>query len=249
MCPLPPIRPALDATRRQLLDLAWPRHCIHCAGPVEAGPFDYLCAHCRGRIEYIREPCCLACGYPFWGQLVSSRHCPKCRDIEPVFRHGRSLFLHRGAGATLVHCLKYQRGTYLASDVRWMLHACDDWLLQLGRIAIVPVPLHPRRERERGFNQSEWIARRLVENLPQARLNTCLERVRDTESQTHLGRDERRENLKNAFAIRRKAVLDPRQKYLIVDDVLTTGSTLNACARSLRSAGIREPAVFTLAHG
>lgn len=231
------------------LDLFFPRHCIHCAGRVEEGPFQFLCAHCRASIDYISEPSCITCGYPFWGAMVSSRHCPKCRELDPVFTEGRSLFLHRGAGATLVHCLKYQRGTFLGTDLRRMFHHCEDWLIQLGPVRIVPVPLHPRRLRERGYNQSEWIALHLSRFLPHAVLDPCLIRCRDTESQTRLGSDERRANMKNAFAIRRKDVLDRGQTYLIVDDVLTTGSTLNACARCLIAEGANPPKVFTLAHG
>lgn len=231
------------------LDLFFPRHCIHCAAPVETGDFLYLCAHCRASVEYIREPCCITCGYPFWGQMVSSRHCPKCRDLEPVFDGGRSLFMHRGAGATLIHCLKYQNGTFFGADLQQMLYVCEPWLRRLGPIQVVPVPLHSRRERERGYNQSVWIARQLTEFLPRAVLNPCLVRRRDTETQTRLGAEERRENMKNAFAIRPKAVLDADQTYLIVDDVLTTGSTLNACARALSSEGVKQLKVFTLAHG
>lgn len=242
-------RDVLRSGLRTGLDLLFPRHCIHCAAPVEKGPFKFLCAHCRASIEYISEPSCLTCGYPFWGAMVSSRHCPKCRELEPVFREGRSLFLHRGAGATLIHCLKYQSGTFLAADLQHMFYSCQDWLWRLGPLRVVPVPLHPRRERERGFNQSEWIAVQLTRFLPQAVLDPCLVRCRDTESQTRLGSDERRENMKNAFAIRRKGVLDSEPTYLIVDDVLTTGSTLNSCARSLKAAGAKSLKVFTLAHG
>lgn len=231
------------------LDLFFPRHCIHCAAPVEFGQFAYLCAHCRASVEYIRDPSCITCGYPFWGQMVSSRHCPKCRDLNPIFDGGRSLFLHRGAGATFIHSLKYQNGTFLGPDLQLMLHACEPWLLRQGALQVVPVPLHPRRERERGYNQSDWIARQLVGFLPDARFNPCLLRSRDTETQTRLGADERRENMKNAFAIHPKAVLDADQTFLIVDDVLTTGSTLNACARTLAAAGGKQLKVFTLAHG
>lgn len=115
---------------------------------------------------------------------------------------------------------------------------------------LVPVPLHPVRLRERGFNQSEHIARMLAHCSDNtARVEKLLVRSHYTQSQTHLNRAARSQNVKNAFALAHDAVLDSKNSYIIVDDVFTTGSTLNACAQTLRKAGATRLKVATIGHG
>jgi ComF family protein len=234
---------------KSLLDIVYPRYCVHCCGVVEPGPFHFICSHCRAGIPYIEEPHCIGCGYPFWGQIELSRHCPKCRDLEPSFDEGRSLIMHRGVGATLVHALKYENASYLRPDLQWMLRRRMSLELWLGAARLVPVPLHSRKLRERGYNQSEQICRTMVGVFPHCQLDRLLIRLRDTETQTRLSARERRSNVKNAFALSAKAVLDSRLDYILVDDVFTTGSTLDACAAALKRAGAQQVRVFTLAHG
>lgn len=233
-----------------LLDWIYPRHCVHCGGEVEdVGDYRFICARCRTGIFFVEPPHCISCGFPFWGQMVASRHCPKCRDLQPVFEEGRSVFLHRAAGSTLVHALKYEQATYLRGDLARMIRRSRESRTWFSGATLVPVPLHPRRERERGFNQSAYLCGVIAGSFPGVAVAPLLERTRDTPSQTRLGAGERRDNVKNAFAIRAKAVLDARSDYIIVDDVFTTGATLNACARVLARADARRVRVFTLAHG
>ena len=115
---------------------------------------------------------------------------------------------------------------------------------------LVPVPLHPVRLRERGFNQSERIAEMLARcSGNTARVDRLLVRNKYTTSQTHLNRATRSQNVKNAFALARDTVLDSKSLFIIVDDVFTTGSTLNACAKVLRNAGATRLKVATIGHG
>jgi ComF family protein len=115
---------------------------------------------------------------------------------------------------------------------------------------IVPVPLHPRKYRERTFNQSELIAEALVRVAGGATcMRRLLRRTADTVSQTHHDRRTRQSNLKNAFALASGATINPGQHYLLVDDVFTTGSTLNSCAQALRRAGALNLDVATFGHG
>lgn len=114
---------------------------------------------------------------------------------------------------------------------------------------LVPVPLHPRKLRERGYNQSDLIVRELVELFPECSRNEVLRRALDTVSQTQFNRSERVRNLKNAFSLRQNRAIDPAQRYIIVDDVFTTGSTVNACAAALRRSGARQIDVLTVGHG
>jgi ComF family protein len=115
---------------------------------------------------------------------------------------------------------------------------------------LVPVPLHPRKLRERGYNQSRLLAECATAAVHgDAQIAEVLRRVLDTASQTYFDRESRHQNLKNAFALAPGVVINPAQRYLIVDDVFTTGSTLNACAAVLRRAGCLNLDVLTFGHG
>jgi ComF family protein len=117
---------------------------------------------------------------------------------------------------------------------------------------LVPVPLHPRKLRERGYNQSRLLAECCVAaagKVGGVRIEELLRRRVDTESQTHFDRATRQRNLKNAFALASRVAINPAQRYLLVDDVFTTGSTLNACAAVLRRAGCVSVDVVTFGHG
>ena len=114
---------------------------------------------------------------------------------------------------------------------------------------LVPVPLHPRKHRERGFNQSALLAVALFRAAGTAPPQPLLRRLVDTPTQTVLDRSSRRSNLKNAFALAPGAGLNPRQRYVLIDDVFTSGSTLNSCATALRHAGCLNLDVVTFAHG
>lgn len=115
---------------------------------------------------------------------------------------------------------------------------------------LVPVPLHPRKERDRGYNQSRLLASCLAAAAGGGtRVEALLRRAVDTPSQTGFDRKTRRDNLKNAFALASGAAITPGQHYLLVDDVFTTGSTLNSCAQVLRHAGCLNLDVITLGHG
>ena len=114
---------------------------------------------------------------------------------------------------------------------------------------LVPVPLHPTKERERGYNQSEVIAQFLAQQAMNCEVENLLRRIEFTKTQTQLNREERHKNVKNAFAMASDAVVIPNRNYILVDDVFTTGSTLNACSVVLREAGAKRIKVVTLGHG
>ncbi len=139
---------------------------------------------------------------------------------------------------------------YVLKDLARMVNRSKHYRTFLEQTILVPVPLHPVKLRERGFNQSERIARILVNCTGNsAQMEQLLVRTQYTQSQTHLNRSKRYQNVKNAFALARNAVLDSEKVYTIVDDVFTTGSTLNACARVLCKAGAKHLQVATIGHG
>jgi ComF family protein len=115
---------------------------------------------------------------------------------------------------------------------------------------LVPVPLHPRKQRERGFNQVRELARAVAEAVGGGvRCEELLVRVLDTQTQTNLDREQRRANLKNAFALAPRCLINPKLRYVLIDDVFTTGSTLNVCAAVLRGGGALSVDVCTFGHG
>lgn len=174
--------------------------------------------------------------------------CPHCHGLHPAFREGRTVTLFKGAARDMVHVLKYRKGLHVLTDIESLIRSNAHVVDFLRGAVLVPVPLHPRKERERGYNQSLLLAR-VFARAGGATVQPLLRRVVDTGSQTHFDRKERLENLKNAFALARGAGITPKHHYILVDDVFTTGSTLNSCARVLRRAGGLNLDVVSFGHG
>lgn len=146
-----------------------------------------------------------------------------------------------------MHCLKYEQGSWLQPEISSLIAAGDCWDSYFQNAILVPVPLHSRKQRARGYNQAEIIARAIEQAVPTAVVERCLRRVRATPSQTFLSREERRRNMKGAFACVRPP--GGGERIILVDDVLTTGATLNAAVHAFHRAGLRNIYAFTLAHG
>lgn len=232
------------------LDLVFPRSCVHCGQHTEESPLQFLCVDCARELHVCQPPACTTCGYPFFGALSGDRSCPHCAELDPFFSQGKTLFLAKGPGRSLLHQLKYQEGFYALKDLHTLIEATPHFRKYLEDAVLIPVPLHPAKERERGYNQSEALAGMLSRIFePHLRVQNCLIRTRFTQTQTRLNRSERYQNVKNAFALTSDTVLDSQSQYILVDDVFTTGSTLNACTRVLLDHGAVHIKVATLGHG
>jgi competence protein ComFC len=185
----------------------------------------------------IVPPFCAKCSEPFEGAITGRFTCANCAHRTIHFDAAVAAYRSRGIVRRIIHDFKYGRQIYLRHLVaRWLWAALDDPRLRsYGFDVIVPVPLHPARERERGFNQASLLAELLAVrvSIPSRRL---LERIRYTTTQTALDRTERMQNLHNAFRLRKNANVRGL-RVLLIDDVLTTGSTLNECARVLKGVG------------
>jgi competence protein ComFC len=236
--------------RRDLLDVVFPRSCALCGGIVEGGRLRHLCPACERFLHVVEGPHCTTCGHPFYGEMAGDRLCPHCEVLTPVFGEGRTAVLLKGSGRALIHALKYHQGQHVLEDIVTIMAATPRYAEFIRGAILVPVPLHPRKQRERGYNQSRLLADCAVRAAGgKARVEEVLRRVADTVSQTRFDRATRQENLKNAFALAPGAVINPTSRYLVIDDVFTTGSTLNACAAVLHRAGCRELDVITFGHG
>ena len=250
MSRLPSLVPALRSIARGLGDVVFPPVCVHCRGLVEGGPYRHLCESCAEKIDFVIRPHCQTCGHPFAGIVEGWRQCPHCVGLNPAYRDGCTALLFKGPARSLLIELKYRGGLHLIGDVEALFRRSPGPLASAFGAVLVPVPLHPRKLRERGYNQSELLAEALARAAGGgACVSGVLRRLEDTPSQTALGRSERRNNLKNAFALARRAAFDSSRRHVIVDDVFTTGSTINGCALVLRRAGCLNLSAVTFCHG
>ena len=220
---------------RAAVSLFYPPVCEGCGAGI--GPKEYLCAECQARAPRIVAPFCERCSEPFSGAIDGSFSCSNCADQRLYFKAAVAAYHARGIVRRLIHEFKYHQRFYLR-------HVIGDWLLlvledpRLGGChfdLVVPVPLHPAKQRERGFNQAALLAQTLSSRML-VPVRPVLERIRYTKTQTAFDRAERMQNLRDAFRLRAGADVRGLQ-VLLVDDVLTTGSTLNECARVLKRAG------------
>jgi ComF family protein len=236
---------------RGAAEALFPPTCVGCRGVVESeGPLRHLCAQCARMIVPVQAPHCTTCGHPFFGEVEGGRICPHCVGLRPAYRRGVTAVLFKGPARALVIELKYHGGRHVLEDMQEIFRRSPAVLDHVRGAVLVPVPLHPRKRRERGYNQSELLAAALATAAGGGtRVEELLRRTVDTVTQTAFDRESRRENLKNAFALAEGAPLIRSQHYVLVDDVFTTGSTLNACARVLRRAGCLNLDVVTFGHG
>jgi ComF family protein len=217
------------------VSLLYPPVCAICGESIRAG--EYLCNECDAKGVRIVAPFCQKCSEPFEGSITGAFTCANCAHRTIYFDAAVAAYRGRGVVRQIIHEFKYARQIHLRHLVaRWLGAALNDERL-CGRPfdVIVPVPLHPTRQRERGFNQASLIAE-LLSAQSSIPAKPVLERIRYTTTQTALDRSERMENLHNAFRLRKNAHVRAL-RVLLVDDVLTTGSTLNECARVLKRAG------------
>jgi ComF family protein len=238
---------------RDTLDVVFPRTCVSCRGVVEEGTghvLRHVCAGCAQQLHVVGPPHCTTCGHPYYGQMAENRLCEHCEALVPNFGEGKTAILLKGPGRALIHALKYHQGLHVLDDITALMRRAPAYADFVRDKILVPVPLHPRKLRERGYNQSRLLAECAAQAADgAARVDELLVRVVDTVSQTQFDRATRQQNLKNAFALASGAVITPGHHYLLIDDVFTTGSTLNACAAVLRNAGALNLDVITFGHG
>ncbi len=231
------------------IGFVYPEVCQLC-GLERATPAEcFVCASCRSRVRHIRPPVCRRCGLPFQGAITTEFECHHCREAELHFEFARSAVVARGEVLDLLHRYKYHRAFWcepLLAD--WLIGAAAPELSRQDWDLVVPVPLYPARQREREFNQAERLARRLAQATGIPLERRLLRRVRPTQTQTLLHREERLRNVRRAFAVGPRRRLNG-QRIVLVDDVFTTGATTSACAQALRAAGAGRVCVWTVARG
>lgn len=236
-----------------MLDLLYPSFCALCRRSLNHG--HALCQGCRQDLPPIAHPFCESCGEAFFGKIEGPFECPNCSGLSFSFEFARPALLRDDRTLDLIHRLKYGREIHLAQELGTLAEAAftDPRLAPAldGAWPLVPVPLHRSRLRERHFNQAEEIAMPLSRQIGCPVLH-ALRRTRSTDTQTLLTRRQRMDNLRGAFSITRRGrefIARQAQGAVLIDDVLTTGSTVNECAKTLRKAGFKKIFVVTVMRG
>lgn len=231
------------------LGFFYPEVCSLCKAEPATADEGFVGAQCRGQVQFIRPPFCGRCGLPFDGDLTAPFECSNCREMKLHFHSARSAAVAKTVVMEAIHHFKYSRALWFENFLAGLLIAEAAPLLRgQTHSVIVPVPLHPVKKREREFNQAEILASRLSHETGIPMDKRILARVKATETQTHLRRDERATNMRGAFAAREGIRLNG-ERMILVDDVFTTGATTNDCARALRAAGAGDVCVWTVARG
>lgn len=229
---------------RALHDLLFPPHCLGCGKRLSISSVPLLCQPCLEQIQPLTSPLCTCCGIPF---VTGEDHlCGLCLNEYYAFTSLRSAFYYESPVRELLLRLKFGGLLQVAPTVGALVQAAGIQTHFTEPDVIVPVPLHKKRLRGRGFNQAISLATHCFALWKKKVDPTVLSRIRDTVPQTSLSGKARRENLRHGFALTRPQRVYGK-KILLVDDVCTTGSTINECARVLVRGQASSVEVFTVA--
>ncbi len=234
------LRTAVDA----VLSVVLAPSCAACDELLDRPTHGPVCDRCWESIRPLTPPLCDRCGDPLptWRTIsIPLALCPRCRRAGRLVDRARAVGSYDGALRAIVHAMKYEGRRSLARPLAALMrHRGADMLN--GAACVVPVPLHPSRRRERGFNQAVDLAAHL--GLP---VVSALRRVRATATQTGLPAARRHRNVRDAFRATRAGLALAGATVVLVDDVSTTGATLEACARALKEIGVAEVRALTAA--
>lgn len=253
------VRPVLAAA----MDLVYPRLCCGCKAPLQLGAPStgvqaWFCQACEKTLSWVEAPYCRVCGEVYDGSFSAEFRCMNCSGRRLEFEFAIAACHAEETVRELVHQFKYERRLQLRGALATLLQrTLEEPRLARESLAgwlLVPVPLHREREKEREFNQSWELCQRL-QHLTGVPAANALARTRETDAQAGLDREERLQNLRGAFSLRKtwpwqKKILLQGRSILLVDDVFTTGATTNECARVLRrEGGAQKVVVITVARG
>ena len=230
------------------LDMLYPRSCIGC-GVSAPETFNYICWDCWSDVNKVEPPFCSLCGDPVAGAVDHDFICYACWGEKPSFDGARSAVRYHGVAAEALRMLKYEKALWLAPDLAQIMYNClKGEYPNLEFDLLVPVPLFHVRRREREYNQSAVLSSELGRRMGCKSAQRVLRRIRPTATQTNLTAPQRLSNVNNAFQSRREKLLAGK-RILLVDDVMTTGATVNACAKALKKGGASSVNVLTVARG
>lgn len=226
-------------------DLIFPRRCPVC-GDIVMPRGELICPDCVKKLSFVKQPVCKKCGKEITS--AEREYCLDCGKHKRTFEYGRALVNYDAVAKKSMAAIKYRnKREYLDFYAEAICLKYGRLMLRLEADALVPVPVHPSRRRARGFNQAELLARRIGERLEIPVCPDMLVRRKKTAPQKQLNPKERLHNLEEAFAAGN--VPDGIKRVILVDDIYTTGSTIEACARALSGAGVEKIYFITICIG
>jgi len=238
---------SLAKVLHDLGEVIFPFRCLGCDDLIDQGNGRLFCPSCAAKVHFIRGSLCDICGTTFPDSSAENHLCGECLEKKPCFSRARAIFNYDDVILNAIHQFKYKNnlsiGEMLASFMADFSFPGIDFT---GYSLMVPVPLHIKRLRERGFNQSLILARALGKKRQIPVDFSVLKRHKYTQTQTGYHKQERKQNIRGAFEVCNAEKISG-QTILLIDDVFTTGATVNECAKILIRAGAREVSVLTLA--
>jgi ComF family protein len=232
---------------KALLDILFPALCHGCKAFIPDAGELHLCAGCLSDSPVVSSPHCIICGRPFLTEGGIDHRCGGCINELPSFAAARAAVLFEGPVRELIHRFKYGKKVQHSRPLALLAAGeLEEFVTASAADLVIPVPLHVKRLRERGFNQAVLLGEILAKKwrLPLSRNN--LNRNRWTEPQINLNAAQRRHNVRGAFAVKDATAVRDR-RIILLDDVYTTGSTVSECARTLKTEGAAEVFVVTIA--
>lgn len=220
----------------KLLDLIYPPKCIFCEEIIVIGQPKWICEKCRDNIEIISGHRCLKCGKPLDN---TDNLCKICLQYQFLYKKGYCLLYYDGFTREAIHRFKYNNHPEYAKGFSKLIYEYSEDKSFFEADCFIPVPMFPKKRKKRGFNQAELIAYELskLTNIPI--FNDVLFRIKDTKKQSQLNFAERKNNVKNAFKAQNSAKIT-NKNILLIDDIYTTGSTINECADVLIKEGAKN---------
>lgn len=224
------------------LNILYPNTCCFCGKVYK----EHICPECAKTITYVEEPVCKKCGKPI--RYEEEEYCDDCKKQTAYYEQGRSVWVHRGPVRWSIYQFKYRNqrhyGKFYAKE---MVRIYGEQIKRWGIELIVPVPLHPTRKRKRGYNQAEILALLLGKRMAIPVAIGAVVRCKKTNPQKALNQKERRLNMKDAFNV--KNLPEGVKNILVIDDIYTTGNTVNEMAKILRNKGVKKVFFLTISIG
>ncbi|MDA3797485.1 MAG: ComF family protein [Kiritimatiellae bacterium] len=233
---------------KDTLDFIWSRFCIHCNAKL-SNKDQIFCCSCIDRINYIKQPYCRKCGDPIFGDVNPNYLCHYCTSKKPHFEKARSAIRFNNIIKNAIYELKYGNGTYIGKYIsEFAVQTIKEEYPKILFDYVTFVPLHKKRERQRTYNQSQILAKYIAKKLKIPLASDLVIRARYTNTQTLLNFKERSQNISGAFEALNELKLK-NKTILLVDDVMTTGATVNECSKALKKGGALQVYVITVARG
>ncbi|MDE7311075.1 MAG: ComF family protein [Eubacterium sp.] len=225
---------SLQKGYRKALLLLYPHRCPVCGSVLRD---TLICPECAGKLRYVTQPFCYSCGKPV--ESTVHEYCMDCIRKKHEFCQGRAVFRYQGAVRGMLYRYKYgNRRDYTEFFALEAARLYGQWVRRLGIELAAPIPLSKKRRKKRGYNQADLFGRRFAQLVGLDYDAGLLVRVRNTAPQKQLSASERKNNLKNAFKMNRNVV--NLKRILLIDDIYTTGSTIDAAALVLKQSGVED---------